>query len=46
MKIIVYTPAGQLEAKIIQEAQELKRLYGYFYKVIKDQEANQNNNSH
>jgi len=43
MKIIVYTPAGELEAKSIQEAQEYKKLYGYFYKVIREQDNTSNN---
>ena len=47
MKIIVYTPAGEIVAKSIIEAQEYKKLYGYFYKVIRDNEPpNSKINSH
>ena len=42
-KIIVYTPAGEIITNSIIEAQQLKKLYGFPYAVIRDKNHIMNN---
>lgn len=38
IKIVVFTPAGTFIAKSMTDAQEYKKMYGYFFRVIREDE--------